>query len=271
MKHAIFVSALLLVSFARADSSLTYEGPLDDGPSFSAYLVSYPSSGLKLHAMIATPQSAMPENGFPVVIANHGYVPDPAKYGITSGGKDSRPGDYYRSVPELYTSRGFLVVIPDYRGHNSSEGYDLIKTRNREAVAAYADDVIALLQRLDAIEKADLSNVFMWSHSMGGAVSMRAQLATSLIKGASYWATTSVDDLTPRFGELEVPIMIQFSIGDRSTESSNSQTLANALQAIGHAVTFHEYEGADHFFEGDMRELAADRDVSFFRELMDSP
>lgn len=271
MKHAIVVSALVLFSAACADSLLTLEGPLDDGPSFSAYLVSYPSSGLKVHAMIAVPNSAMPENGFPVVIANHGYVPDPTRYGITAEGKNSRPGDYYRSVPELYTSRGFLVVIPDYRGHNSSEGYELIKTQNREAIAVYADDVIALLQRLDAIEKADLSNVFMWSHSMGGEVSMRAQLSTKLIKGASYWATASVEDLAPRFGELEAPIMIQHSIGDTSTESSNSQKLAEALQAIEHPVTFHEYEGADHYFEGDMRELAAARDVAFFREMIASP
>ena len=270
MKHATIVSALVLFSAACADSSLTHEGPLDDGPSFSAYLVSYPSSGLKVHAMIAAPKSAMPENGFPVVIANHGYVPDPTKYGITAEGKDSRPGDYYRSVPELYASRGFLVVIPDYRGHNSSEGYELIKTQNHEAVASYADDVIALLQRLDAIEKADLSNVFMWSHSMGGAVSMRAQLATNLVKGASYWATMSVDDLASRFGELEAPIMIQHSMGDMSTESSNSQKLADALQAIEYPLIYHEYEGSDHYFEGDMRELAADRDVAFFRELISS-
>lgn len=271
MRRAAAVLALFFFSAACADSSLTPERPLDDGPSFSAYLVSYPSSGLKVHAMIAVPNFAMPENGFPVVIANHGYVPDPTKYGITAEGKDSRPGDYYRAVPELYASRGFLVVMPDYRGHNSSEGYELIKTQNREAVAAYADDVIALLQRLDAIEKADLSNVFMWSHSMGGAVSMRTQLTTSLVKGASYWATMSVDDMAPRFAELEAPIMIQHSIGDMTTESSNSKNLADALQAIEHPVTLHEYAGADHYFEGDMRELAADRDVAFFRELIASP
>ena len=256
---------------ACADPQLTVGRPLDDGPSFSAYLVSYQSSGLKVYAMIAVPNSAMPEDGFPVVVANHGYVPDPTQYGITAEGKNSRPGDYYRSVPELYTSRGFLVVIPDYRGHNSSEGYELIKAQNREAIVAYADDVIALLQRLEAIEKADLSNVFMWSHSMGGGVSMHALLATDIVKASSFWATMGVDQLSERFEPLDGPVMIQHSIGDTSTESSNSQKLADTLQAIEHPVTFHEYEGADHFFEGDMRELAADRDAEFFRELIVSP
>ena len=263
--------ALLLACSEDVVPKLKVERALDAGSSFTAYLVSYRLSGLKLHAMVAVPRTTMPANGFPVIVANHGYVPDPTKYGITAEGVDSRPGDYYRAIPELYTSRGFLVVMPDYRGHNSSEGYELIKAQNREAVAAYADDVIALLQRLDAIERADLSNVFMWSHSMGGAVSMRAQLTTSLVKGASYWATTSLDDLAPRFGELEAPIMLQHSIGDTSTEVSNSQKLADALQAIAHPVTFHKYEGADHYFEDDMRELAADRDAAFFRELISSP
>ena len=118
----------------------------------------------------------MPEKGFPVVIANHGYVPDPTKYGITAAGIDSRPGDYYRSVPELYASRGFLVILPDYRGHNSSEGFEFVHKPN--SVALYADDVISLLASLDEIDEADTKKLFMWSHSMGGGVSMRVQLAT---------------------------------------------------------------------------------------------
>ena len=270
MQRFCVTVALAFVCVACVNSSLTYEGPLDDGPGFSAYLVSYPSSGLKVHAMIAVPSSTKPENGYPVVIANHGYVPDPRKYGITAEGKDSRPGDYYRSVPELYASRGFLVVIPDYRGHNSSDGYELIKDQNREAVASYADDVVALMQRMADIENADLRNVFLWSHSMGGAVSMRVQLSTSLIKGASYWATMPVVDLATRFNEVGAPIMIQHSAGDTSTQSSNSHEFAVALRKIGHPVTLHEYEGADHYFEGDTRELAADRDAAFFRELISS-
>ena len=97
------------------DTRLEFERPLDGGESFSAYLVSYRHAGLKLHAMVAVPNADMPDGGWPVVIANHGYVPDPRRYGITADGIDSRPGDYYRSVPELFASRGFLVVLPD--GH----------------------------------------------------------------------------------------------------------------------------------------------------------
>jgi len=247
---------------------LSYERALDSGPSFSAYLVSYQSAGLKVHAMVALPDAEVPESGFPVVVANHGYVPNPRKYGITAEGKDSRPGDYYRSVPELYTSRGFLVVLPDYRGHNSSEGYEQIKEQNRESVAYYADDVVALMAGLGEIEHVDLDNIFLWSHSMGGAVSIRVQLATDVIKAASYWATMPVSDLSDEFEDLNAPILIQHSSGDGSTSNSNSRDLANELQALQHPVVYFEYEGSDHYFEGETRVLAADRDAEFFRALI---
>ena len=247
------------------DASLSYEGPLKDGPSFTAYLVSYAHSGLKLHAMVAVPKAESPEAGYPVVIANHGYVPDPRKYGITSEGIDSRPGDYYRSVPALYTSRGFLVVMPDFRGHNSSEGFEYINPQDEHSPGYYAEDVVALMSGLGSIDKADLNNVFMWSHSMGGPVSMRALSATDIIKASSFWSTMSVDDLQPYFAELDGPVMIQHSIGDQSTNYANSERLAEALGSIGHPHTYHSYEGADHYFGGSTRELAADRDADFFQ------
>lgn len=264
---ALFVACLLL---AIADSALagklTVEGSLDNGASFSSYLVSYRSDGLKVHAMIAVPKQPALDDGFPVVVANHGYVPDPSHYGITADGVDSRPGDYYRSVPELFASRGFLVVMPDYRGHNSSEGFEFV--HKADSVDLYADDVIALVAALDEIEFADTDNIFMWSHSMGGGVSMRTQLATDNILAASYWATMDVTDLASQYGHLDGAIMIQHSSGDKSTQHSNSEQLSTALSAIDHPHVHHSYDSDDHYFVGAMRELAADRDATFFRSLM---
>jgi dienelactone hydrolase len=265
MRHAIVFLAIFLFVPACADPQLTIDRPLDDGPSFGAYLVSYQSSGLKVHAMIAVPNSAMPENGFPVVIANHGYVPDPTKYGITAEGKNSRPGDYYRSVPELFASRGFMVVLPDYRGHNSSEGFEQIENQNRDSIDLYANDVIELMSHLDEIEQADTDKVFMWSHSMGGPVSMRAMLDTDIVKASSFWATMGVDHLSKRFESLGGPVLIQHSIGDKSVEHFNSERLAEALGKQGQPHQYLSYDSSDHYFTGEMRELAADRDAEFFK------
>ena len=179
----------LSIDAMRADShtaKLTFERALEDGPSFSAYLVSYRSSGLKVYAMVAVPNTPKPKAGYPVLVANHGFVPTPETYGITADGIDSRPGDYYRDVPDIYAREGFIVVMPDYRGHNISEGFDF--TTGFLATNYYTLDVLALLSALPGLDDADLDSVFMWGHSLGGEVALRTLLVVGSIRGASLWS-----------------------------------------------------------------------------------
>ena len=167
-------------------TELRFERELNAGPGFTAYLVSYQSSALTVYAMVVVPVGERPDSGFPVMVANHGFHPDPPRYGMTEDGADSRPGDYYRSIPELYAQQGFLVIMPDYRGHNASEG--LQYTDGFLATGYYSEDVLALLWGLGDIEEADTRNVFMWGHSLGAEVSLRALLATERIRGATLWS-----------------------------------------------------------------------------------
>lgn len=171
--------------------SLARIGAVDGGPGFSAHLYSYRSDGLTVHALVAVPDEPAPADGFPVLVANHGHHPDPPSYGITSEGKDWRPGDYYRRIPELYVSRGFLVVMPDFRGHNSSEGVEF--TEGLLESSYYTEDVLNLVAGLHSLPDIDLDNVFMWGHSMGGEVTLRSLLATDKIRGASLWSSVGGD------------------------------------------------------------------------------
>ena len=185
--HAL--PAPLSVDELRARSLSTvleFERALDDGNGFRAYLVSYMSSGLRIFAMVAVPLADRPESGFPVIVANHGFHPDPPRYGITADGVNSRPGDYYRAIPELYARHGFMVVMPDYRGHNDSEGLEY--TDGFLASGYYTEDVLALLSGLADLDEADTGNVFMWGHSLGGEVTLRALLATDAVTGATLWS-----------------------------------------------------------------------------------
>ncbi len=170
----------------RHTATFTFERALEDGPGFSAYLVSYRSSGLKVYAMVAVPNTRKPEAGYPVLVANHGFVPTPGKYGISADGIDSRPGDYYRDIPDIYTREGFLVVMPDYRGHNTSEGFEF--TTGFLATNYYTQDVLALLSALPDLDDADLDSVFMWGHSLGGEITLRTLLVDGSIRGASLWS-----------------------------------------------------------------------------------
>ncbi len=173
------------------DAELTLVGQIEGGAGFDAYLYSYESAGLKVHALVAVPQSQNPDGGFPVLIANHGHHPDPPQYGITAAGKDWRPGDYYRRIPELYVAQGFAVVMPDYRGHNNSEGLEF--TEGMLESSYYTEDVLNLVDAIDQLPGINADQLFMWGHSMGGEVMLRSLLATDRVKAASMWSSVGGD------------------------------------------------------------------------------
>lgn len=176
---------------ADRDVQLSLVGEIDGGPGFNAFLYAYESAGLKVHALVAMPQAPKPAGGFPVLVANHGHHPDPPNYGITADGKDWRPGDYYRRIPELFIAEGFAVVMPDFRGHNNSEGLEF--TEGMLESSYYTEDVLNLLAGLDDLPDIDTAQLFMWGHSMGGEITLRALLATNEVKAASMWSSVGGD------------------------------------------------------------------------------
>ncbi|MEX0706675.1 MAG: alpha/beta fold hydrolase [Woeseia sp.] len=164
---------------------------IEGGPGFDARLYQYESAGLKVHTMIAWPDRPMPKRGFPILVFNHGHHPDPPNYGISADGRNWRPGDYYRRIPELYAAEGFAVVIPDYRGHNTSEGLEF--TEGLLESAYYTEDVLNLLAGLPAVDGLDADRVFVLGHSMGGDVTLRTLLATGNVTAASLWSSVGGD------------------------------------------------------------------------------
>ena len=253
-----------------------------------------------------------PIPGYPVLISNHGHHPEPPKYGITADGKDWRPGDYYRRIPELFAAEGFMVVMPDFRGHNNSEGFEF--TEGMLESSYYTEDVLNLLAGLGSLDQVDQDNVFMWGHSMGGEVTLRALVASDRIKGASMWSSVGGDiwdqcyyysrysdpaafdssempksvidrlrgrivalddDFDYRRSEpllhleyLNTPIIIQHSVDDRGAAYKWSERLAKGLYMRGNKHEFYSYVGEDHMFSDEAMELAAKRDATFFRALM---
>jgi dipeptidyl aminopeptidase/acylaminoacyl peptidase len=176
---------------ANRDVTLAEIKEIEGGEGFSAKLYQYESAGLRIYAMVARPDEKAPEEGFPVLIFNHGHHPEPPKYGITADGKNHRPGDYYRRIPELFVARGYLVVVPDYRGHNNSEGFEF--TEGMLESAYYTEDVLNLIAGLQDIEGINQEQLFMIGHSMGGEVTLRTLLATDKVKAASMWSSVGGD------------------------------------------------------------------------------
>jgi len=219
----------LLRETTSSASRPTIVRQLEDGQGFKAALAAYRVGGRLLHALVASPQGTVPRDGFPVVVALHGHHPNPPRYGYGQDGVDRRPGDYYRSVPGAYARAGFMVVMPDYRGHSSSEGIEF--TSHPLAAAYYAEDVVGLLHGLAALPQADAGRVFVWGHSMGGEVALRAVLAWPQVLAASLWATTGGDawEQAHHYDRLSAPL----AADELSRPKPGLDRLRRALAAFG--------------------------------------
>ena len=131
----------------RNEFALAYERtPIDGMPR---KVVSFSADGLEQFALVVEPAGEPPAKGWPVVIMNHGHHPDPQQNGRRADGTTDRPGDYYRGLPAAYAAAGFLVVWPDYRGHNISQGAEF--TSRPDASLWYARDVIAAFAALGSL------------------------------------------------------------------------------------------------------------------------
>jgi len=155
-------------------------------------VVSFSADGLNQYALILEPTGTPPSEGWPVLLMNHGHHPDPPQYGRIANDVTDRPGDYYRVLPIAFARQGFLVVVPDFRGHNDSQGGEY--ARGLLESNWYARDSIAAFRALDSLPVASKVNRFMWGHSMGGAITLRVLLALrGEVTGASIWSSMTTD------------------------------------------------------------------------------
>jgi dienelactone hydrolase len=104
---------------------------------------------------------------------------------------------------------------------------------------------------------------------MGGGVALRVLLATDVVKAASFWSTMAFDVLEEGAAGLNTPVVFHHSSRDSSTSFGNSISAAHALIRSGGSATLHIYDADDHYFVGERRELAADRDAAFFISSVD--
>ena len=248
-----------------------YERRIIDG--VERRVLSFEADGLKQFALLLQPTGQKPATGWPVLLMSHGYHPNPPDNGKREDGTTDRPGDYYRGVPLAFAKQGFLVVWPDFRGHNVSEGLEF--TQTDKAAAWYTRDLIAAFRALDSIPGANLDQVFLWGHSLGGTVTLGALPAIgSEIRGASIWSswltrpdTDAGQANLPR--DLQTPLIIQHSAGDTSVSPEWSQVASKQLQETGRTVEFHLYPGENHLFLNEELIRAVERDIAFFRQFID--
>ncbi|MCL4384598.1 alpha/beta hydrolase [Patescibacteria group bacterium] len=277
-----------LLTHVTPHNPLTVEKQLSSSATLRSYLLSYHSENLMLYALMVIPAGKPPVNGWPVIIVNHGHI-TPRLY--------STP-DSYRNTVNFYASHGFLVLKPDYRGHDQSQGSISAAISHQQ----YAVDVLNLLSGIPSLPSANPQRIFLYGHSMGADVSLLVAEVSPDIKGLSLWAPAVTtyplnltyfmsakhpyETLTPNFsdtldhlldtygaaqfsssshlGKLHAPIIIHHSPTDPVVPYVWGQQLAESLQASRLPVTFYSYPNDNHDLAKHWTQ-ALNRDLDFFR------
>lgn len=157
--------------------SRKYESKLNDLEKYSqkatytSYLTSYDSDGLKINGLLTIPDGAGP---FPAIVFVHGYIA-PTIYETT---------EKYMDYVDYLARNGFVVFKIDLRGHGDSQG---------EPGGSYysGDYIIDTLNAYSALQNADFVNpekVGLWGHSMAGNVTLRSFAAKPEIPAVAIWA-----------------------------------------------------------------------------------
>lgn len=255
-------------------------------PSFTRYLITYPSDGLTTYGFMNVPKNN--PGPFPVVLVLHGYV-NPDQYNILA---------YTTNHADHLARNGFLVIHPNYRNHPPSD------FGANEFRAGFAIDVlhlIALVQKQGGqpgpLQQADPANIKLWGHSMGGGIALRVLVVNPDVRAAVLYGAMSGDEYKNfqrilewtdgRSGqeELAIPpeemariapinhleaitaaVAIHHGTADAQVPFSWSVELCEKLRELGKSVTCYTYDGQPHYFWGESDELFRQRVVDFFRQ-----
>ena len=167
----------MTIPYLRSRSYQSSLGKLNQATetsTYTGYLTSYDSDGLKVNGYLTVPKGDKPEKGWPAIVFIHGYIP-PANY---------RTLENYSAYVDYLARNGFAVFKIDLRGHGDSEG---------DPGGGYysSDYIIDALNARAALQKSDFVNpdaVGLWGHSMAGNVIARALAASPEIPAIVIWA-----------------------------------------------------------------------------------
>lgn len=279
-------------------SPIIFEERLADGANYQQFIASYISEGNKIYGLLTIPFGDIPEDGFPAIVFNHGYIP-PTVYRTT---------ERYIAYVDNLARAGFVVFKIDMRGHGNSEG----EPRGAYFSPDYTIDALSAFKSLQLLDFVDPEAIGMWGHSMAGNLVLRAMLVEPEIKAGVIWggAVYSYDDLirygitdvsfVPRNNEvilnqqasvrdtynwpdlshpyweaisltgnidrLENPIQLHHAQDDDVVSINYSFGLAEVLNLNGKEYSFYSYEGGGHNINSPYFNTAMSRTIDFFRQ-----
>ncbi len=274
-------------------SPIEIEQELTAAVGYRRYYASYLSDGLKIYGLLTVPRGEKPEDGWPAIVFNHGYIP-PQVYQTT---------ERYVAYVDRLARAGYIVFRIDYRGHDRSEGL----ARGAYGYPDYTIDVLNAVGALKQFPDADPGRIGMWGHSMGGYLTLRSMVISPDVRAGVVWggvvgsykeiiydwrrgsqplSGTPVfrsgwrQDWVVRYGtpeenlefwdsvsattylaDLSGPLQLHHGGADKDVPAAFSESLAKRIEAIGGEAELFVYPGDDHditrYFSAAMNETVA--------------
>jgi dienelactone hydrolase len=183
-------------------SSLGSLQQIDQNSSYTSYLTSYSSDGLKINGLLTVPLGIPPYGGWSAIVFVHGYIP-PNQYQTL---------ERYTDYVDYLASNGFVVFKIDLRGNGDSQG----QPAGAYYSAGYVIDTLNAYAALQAVRIASPSanldkgmttassvtptlnpsqvvdvnpkKIGLWGHSMAGNILMRAWAVKPDIPAVVIWS-----------------------------------------------------------------------------------
>lgn len=183
--HPMSIEALRQMSFPG--SEIVIESELEPGSNYQRFYAYYLSEGNKIYGLLTMPYGTPPENGWPGIVFNHGYIP-PAVYRTT---------ERYIAYVDGFARSQYVIFRIDYRGHDRSEG----EARGAYGDTGYIIDVLNAVAALKQFPAVNPQKIGMWGHSLGGYLTLRAMVVSPDIQAGVIWAgvVASYPDLITRW------------------------------------------------------------------------
>ena len=219
----------------------------DKSEGLQRALLSFKYDDLQQHALfIHGKNKNFSEKG--VVVIAHGFHPNPPMYGKLKSGESLRPGNYYRAWIEAYAKAGFNVLVPDYRGHNSSQGYEYTHQAKKYELPEqyYAKDGLASLLALEKQLETEFQDVVIVGHSMGSPIAFwLGQQLTGRAKLVSLWSSAKYKLDTNKFSP---PFVIHHGKEDKVTPIGNTEYYINNFGSS--LISNNQYNSDKHLING---------------------
>lgn len=249
--NTVFPNPLTIAAMRQKNypgSDIVIEQTLPDGSNYHQYLSSYMSDGLRIYALLTVPVGEKPTRGWPVIVFNHGYITPQSYQTFPTSGQ-------YATYYPVFSSAGYIVFKPDYRGNGSSQG----SPQGAYYSPAYATDDLNAIASIKKYKDANPAKIGVWGHSMGGNITLRDVVVnTKDIKAAVVWGGVvgSYTDLLgwhdptyrPSAYELSLRnryrqnLINQYGTPDKNPQFWNSIDPTNFVQDITTPIQLHAGE-----------------------------